>query len=335
MKVALIGYGYWGKNVARNFANSDFFELHTICDFNEVNLAKAKSVYPFIKTCKTVEEISDDVDVVAPIVPVDSHYPLADMFLDKGKHILLTKPFTKNYEQTKKLIDKAESKGLTAFADYTFVFNPAVRKIKEILPKIGKPFLVMSERLNLGIYQPDVNVVYDLMPHDISIISYLFETSIVEASTNVLKAANLPQDDFAQSSLVLANGVKGFVTVSWLSPYKIRQFIVIGSDGMISYDDNRVDEKVKFYDKKLSMDEISSENKNHSYASMINYRSGDLFSPFINQVEALDFELQEFKKAIFDDRVRKYYNELNLNVMKSLDVIIKSTTSFDNKKNVA
>ena len=151
MKVALIGYGYWGKNIARNFSLSGDFELHTICDLNKSNLEMAKKMFPSAEVTDDYQKISDDVEVVAPIVPVDQHYFFADYFLERGKHVLLTKPFTKEMDQTYKLLEKADKKNLTAFADHTFIFNPAVRKMKEILPKIGTPYLVLSSRLNLGL----------------------------------------------------------------------------------------------------------------------------------------------------------------------------------------
>jgi len=272
MKVALIGYGYWGKNIARNFSLSSKFELHTICDLDENNLENAKRMFPSVNVTNDYKMISDDVDVVAPIVPVDHHYFFADYFLEKGKHVLLTKPFTKQIDQTIKLIEKADRKGLTIFADHTFIFNPAVRKMKEMLPKIGTPYIVLSSRLNLGLYQPDVNVVYDLMPHDLSIISFLFDGNITSATTNSFSAAGLPHEDFAQTSIEFDNKVKAFVTVSWLSPYKIRDFIIVGSEGMINYDDNQVTEKIKFYNRGVDLKDLQAGASEIGYTARISYK---------------------------------------------------------------
>ena len=136
MKVALVGYGYWGKNIARNFSQNPKFQLHTICDLDENNLSAASLLYPNCKFISDYKAIGDDVDIVALIVPVHLHYPLADYFLDQGKHILLTKPFTQNLEETEKLLQKSREKNLTVFADHTFIFNPAVRKLKELLQKL-------------------------------------------------------------------------------------------------------------------------------------------------------------------------------------------------------
>ena len=327
MKVALIGYGYWGKNIARNFSLSSDFELHTVCDLNPKNLEEAKKLYPAIQVTSDYKEISDEVDIVAPIVPVDQHYFFGNYFLDQNKHILLTKPFTKNYEQAVRLIEKANAKNLTAFADHTFIFNPAVRKMKEILPKIGTPYLVMSSRLNLGLYQPDVNVVYDLMPHDLSIINYLFDADVINATTTSFSAAGMPVEDFSQASIEFTNNIKAFVTVSWLSPYKIRDFIIVGSEGMISYDDNQVTEKIKYYDRGVDLKDLQHGASEAGYTARISYKSGDSYSPAIGAVEALKFEMSELYQAIHDKQTRDYYNNITLRTMKSLSKVIESQES--------
>ena len=332
MKVALVGYGYWGKKYCKKFFSKSKFNLHTICDLDQQNLNNASLLYPNCQMISNYKEIGDDVDIVALIVPVHLHYPLADYFLDQGKHVLLTKPFTQNIEETESLLKKAKSKNLTVFADHTFVFNPAVRKLKELLPKIGDPYLVMSSRLNLGLYQPDVNVIYDLMPHDLSIINYLFNTEILSAETTSFSAAGLPQEDFAQSSLVFENGIRAFVTVSWLSPYKIRDFIVVGSEGMLSYDDNQVTEKVKFYDKGVDISELIPGAKKLNYTARLNYKAGDSFSPAINGVEALKFEFDELLLAINDEKVRDFYDAVTLRTMRSLDKVINSQEKLNIKK---
>ena len=324
MKAALIGYGYWGKNIARNIAQSEHFELDTICDLNQNSLAKADKIHPGVNLTTDYTTISDEIEIVAPIVPVDLHFKFADYFLDQNKHVLLTKPFTKTYEEAQMLIDKANSKGLTIFADHTFIFNPAVRKIKELLPKLGDVFFVISSRLNLGLYQPDVNVVYDLMPHDLSIINYLFESDVESATTSSFNAAGLPQEDFAQTSIIFENDLKAFINVSWLSPFKVRDFIIIGSEGMISYNDNSPDEKVKFYNKKIKMKDLINTNEELSYTTRINYKTGDLFVPHLGQQEALSLEMEEFYKAINNKEVRDFYNSITLKTMNSLEKVVQA-----------
>jgi predicted dehydrogenase len=318
LKVAVIGYGYWGRNIARVVSQSNDFILHTICDSNAGARDKAARVHSHVNLCERVEDIPSEVEVVAVITPADSHFELAQRFLKQGKHVLLTKPFTRTHEEAVELVRLAKSVDRTVFVDHTFVFNPAVRKLKEMLPRIGKPFFVISQRMNLGLYQPDVNVIYDLMPHDLSIICYLFDAKVKSAQNFALSAAGLPREDMAHSAFQLDNGVHGMVTVSWLSPFKIRQFLVVGSEGMLSYDDVAVSEKIKFYDRGVSMADLVNANTAEAYTSRISYRSGDLYSPAVANFEALDFEMREFRRAISDAGVREQYNDLNLAVMHSL-----------------
>lgn len=325
MKSAVIGHGYWGKNIARVLAQSQDFDLHTICDSDQRRLQPVGKLYPNVVTQQDFKSIDPSVELVAIITPTDLHYEMARYFLERGKNVLITKPFARTFKEAESLVQLADKNDVTVFVDHTFVFNPAVRKLKELLPRIGQPHFVMSQRLNLGLYQPDVNVIYDLMPHDISIISYLFDQPIVRAQTSAFKAAGLPQEDLAHSSFELKSGIKGLVTVSWLSPSKIRNFYVVGSDGMLSYDDTQPTEKIKFFDRGISLKDLQDPNSLASYTSRISYRNGDLYSPAISNSEALAFELSELKRAISDRDVRKSYNQLSLDIMKGLDLIVSST----------
>ena len=321
-RVAVIGHGYWGKNITRVFAQSPQFQLHTVCDQSADVRDRVEKLYPHVATCADPAEISDEVEVIAIVTPTDTHHPLAMAALQRGCHVLVAKPFTRTLPQGEEVIALAREKGLTAFADYTFVFNPAVRKLREMLPRIGKPLFVLSQRLNLGLYQPDVGVIHDLLPHDLSILSFLFERGIEEANTSSFNAAGLPQSDLAHTSFSLGDDLNGLITVSWLSPYKVRQFFVVGSEGMLSYDDTEVTEKVKLLDRGISVEELASSQSVASYVSRISYRSGDLFAPAIPNTEALAFELEEFRRAIDDPQVRGEYERLNLDVMKSLQCVV-------------
>ena len=327
--VAVVGHGYWGKNIARVFSQSPDFNLHTICDARDEVRQRVAGLYPSTQQIADLEDLDDDVEVVAIVTPTDSHYELAKACLENGKHVLLTKPFTRYLWQTEELLALADERNLTVFADYTFVFNPAVRKLKEMLPRIGTPYFVLSQRLNLGLYQPDVNVVYDLMPHDLSILSYLFDRSLLSAQTTLISAAGLPQEDLAHTSFTLEGNLQGHITVSWLSPYKVRQFYVVGSEGMLSYDDTEVTEKIKFLDRGISVAELSDVQSQKAYTSRISYRSGDLYSPAIPNTEALAFELQEFRSALTDPATRKRYNQLNLDIMTSLQHVVDGAASTE------
>lgn len=320
LKTALIGYGYWGQNIARVLFQSPAFKLEYICDSRQTALEKASRLYPTVTTVREVSQLPADVEVVAIITPASTHYELAKLFLESGKHVLLTKPFVKSFCQAEDLIRVANSNNVTCFVDHTFVFHPAVRKMKELLPRIGTPYFISGQRLNLGLYQADVNVIYDLLPHDLSIISYLFEEPLLNASTKAFKTAGLPQEDLAHCSFGLNSGVKALVTVSWLSPAKVRQFFIVGSKGMLLYDDTAVTEKVKLFDRGISVNSVSDIERCEDYTSRISYRNGDLFCPQIASYEALGFEMEEFSRAINDIEIRHKYTKLNLDIMESLEL---------------
>ena len=325
MNVALVGYGYWGMNIARVFQGDPFFHLHSICDHNKEALSIAKQRYKDVHCIQDINELSEVIDLVAIITPVESHYSLGKLMLERNKNILLTKPFTKTYSQAENLLSLASKKNRVVFVDHTFLFHPAVHILKSLLNKVGDIYIFFTQRMNLGLYQPDVNVLYDLLPHDLSILIYLLPENIKVHNIRVNKArlANLPQDDFANVHMKLSNNIEGNMSVSWLSPFKIRQFLVIGSEGMILYDDVEVANKVKFFNTKVSLKDTFYKNfKNVSYAARVNYRLGDMYAPAVSSKEALTIELQELQKAIKDKTVREYYNKINLKIMKTLDLIV-------------
>jgi predicted dehydrogenase len=299
------------------------FRLEAICDASERALKSARILYPSAQLLSDHRELNDSVDIVAIMTPADTHYPLAKEFLLRGKHVLVTKPFTRCSREAKELVDLAQERGRTLFVDHTFIFNPAVRKVKELLPKIGKPYFLLSNRLNLGLYQPDVNVIFDLMPHDLSILCYLFEEEIVSASGSSFRAAGLPKEDLAQTSFSLKSGLSGYISTSWLFPSKVRQLYIVGSKGMLLYDDVEVTEKVRFYDRGISVEDLDQmKGGDQRYTTLISYRNGDLYSPAIQNTEALAFEMEELYRAVLDEKVRAYYENLNLSIMKSLDCVV-------------
>jgi predicted dehydrogenase len=325
LKSAVIGYGYWGANISRVISQNEHFSLDLICDLNQHSLNKALRPHPHCRVVGDFRKIADEIEVIAIATPTSSHYELAKYFLEKKKHVLVAKPLSKTLHEAEYLYQLAKSVGRVLFVDHTFVFHPAVRILKTMLPKIGCPFFVLSQRLNLGLYQPDVNVIYDLMPHDLSIVAYLFETEISPTHAYATAAAGLPQEDLAHCSFVSPRGLEGLITVSWLSPSKIRQFIIVGSNGVLLYDDVAVTEKIKYYDRGIDIKDLTNETSLRAYTSRISYRTGDLYSPAIPNSEALEFEIVEFYNAISNAAVRHSYNELNMKTMVSLDRILKMT----------
>jgi predicted dehydrogenase len=322
LKSAVIGYGYWGANISRVISQNEHFSLDLICDVNRNSLNKGRKAHPHCRIVGDFRQIPDEIEVVAIVTPTSSHYELAKYFLEKNKHVLVAKPLTKTLNEAEHLYRLAKSADRVLFVDHTFVFHPAVRTLKTMLPKIGRPYFTLSQRLNLGLYQPDVNVIYDLMPHDLSILAYLFETEIFPTHAYATAAAGLPQEDLAHCSFVSPRGLEGLITVSWLSPSKIRQFTIVGSNGILSYNDVEVAEKIKYYDRGVDIKDLTNRTSLTAYTSRISYRTGDLYSPAIPNFEALEFEVVEFYNAISNANVQDAYNELNMNTMISLDRIL-------------
>ena len=324
MNVMLVGYGYWGKNIARVFHQDPNFCLHTICDNNTNALNKAKLIYKDLNLINSIEDTPKEIDLVAIITPVKSHYSLAKYFLEKNKSVLLTKPFVETYQQALELYGLAETKNKILFVDYTFLFHPAVHKLKSMIDEIGKPFLVFGQRMNLGLYQPASNVIYDLAPHDLSILHYIFEDILID-KINVQKSklANLPQEDFANVHMHLSNGVECNLSFSWLSPFKIRQFLIIGSKGMLLYDDVLVTDKIKFFDTSITLKELSNMGNESplSYTARIEYKTGNTFSPAIPSTEALSNELRELYKVFSSLDLREHYKKINLKIMRNLEAV--------------
>ncbi|MCB0364450.1 MAG: Gfo/Idh/MocA family oxidoreductase [Bdellovibrionaceae bacterium] len=321
--VSLIGYGYWGRNIARVVSQSGRFRLLEICDIDPEARNQAAAIYPGVRLSDGFQLPDKEAEVVAIMTPVASHYDLAKRCLQDDRHVWLTKPMTMTLAEAADLVELAEKKNRTVFVDHTFIFNPAVRKMKELLPRIGEPYFLLSHRMNLGRYQEDVNVIYDLAPHDLSIMTYLFGQNVVSAETFTCAAAGLPQEDLAHANLVTDKGIKALVTWSWLSPFKVRQMFLIGSKGMLFYDDAEVTGKVKFFDREVTVEEMQDAHSAKALATRISYRSGDLYSPTIPTTEALALETEELDRALKDPETRHYYHHLSLQVMQGMDVILQ------------
>lgn len=330
IRIAVIGFGYWGKNIARVLRSCPDFSLTAICDTTEKARARARALYPDIRVTDSLQSCEESFDAVAIVTPVGTHLSLSQEYLSKGKHVLMSKPCCTSFQDARNIFDLSTKYDRCLFVDHTFVFNPAVRALKELLPRIGKPLYISSQRLNLGLFQNDVNVIWDLMPHDLSIISYLLQKKLSSAQTFAYRTAALPQEDTAHSSFMLEDGTPGAITVSWLAPAKIRELLIIGQDGMLSYDDVAVAAKVKLYTSGISFSEEDIKKDRSSYAAKVNYRVGDLFSPAISTAEALEFEMTEFAAAIHVPTKRAFYSNLALDTMRGLQVVVDGMTRLPN-----
>jgi predicted dehydrogenase len=252
IRVGLIGYGYWGPVVARNFSNVGNCELALVCDRSEQVLRRAKQAYPGVPVTTDARDVttSPDIDVVAVITPVWTHFELAKAALQNGKHVFVEKPFTSTVAQAEELIEIAERNNLHIMVDHTFLFTGAVRKIRQLIDDgvLGKLYYYDSTRVNLGLFQHDVNVIWDLAPHDLSIMDYLIESKPDAVIATGQKHLN-SHEDVAYMTIYFTDSTIAHINVNWLSPVKIRTTLLGGEKKMVVWNDLAADEKVKLYDR--------------------------------------------------------------------------------------
>lgn len=304
LKVAVIGAGYWGKNLIRNCIASKEVELAMICDLREAALDWARKNYPAVLCVQDAMEAFNSPDIRAVLIatPVGSHFGLAKRALLSGKHVFVEKPMTETAEQSLELIDLAKNKGLVLHVDHTFVYTGAVRKIKEIINsgELGELRYFDSERLNLGLIQPDVNVIYDLAVHDLSILNYITneKPSSVRAFANayVTKKRERAVEEMAHINLEYPSGFMAHIHVGWLSPVKFRKMLIGGDKKMIVYNDMEPSEKIKIYNHGVELD-FSQETPDDPI-----YRSGDILIPKLDNTEALLLEINHFAECIGENK---------------------------------
>jgi predicted dehydrogenase len=323
VNVGVIGFGYWGPNVARNFASCPKVNLTAISDLKESRLKSAKHHYPYVKIFSDPMELirSDDVQAVAIVTPVFTHFELAKAALEKGKHIFVEKPFTSSAQEAEELINCARRNNLIIMVDHTFLFTGAVKKIKELIDsnELGSLFFYDSVRVNLGLFQHDVNVVWDLAPHDFSIMHYLVDKNPVAVSALGAGHFNHGTEDVAFIAAHFDNGFIAHFHCNWLSPVKIRRTLISGDKKMLVWDDLESDEKIKIYDRGV---EFTNTEGIHNL--LVSYRSGDMYAPKIANKEALQLEAEYFADCIDSGRQPFNNGEAGLKVVKMLEAADKS-----------
>lgn len=298
IKIAVVGYGYWGPNLVRNFANSRTCDVATVCDFDASRLASCSRLYPSIGTTTRFRDIVDcaEIDAVAIATPAQSHFELAMTALKAGKHVLVEKPLAQSSDEVRRLIDEATRRGLTLMVDHTFVYTPAVQKIRHLISDgaLGQIFYYNGTRASLGLFQKDINVVWDLAIHDISIIQHILDEAPVAVSATGATHVSGTPENMAHIALFFESSCVAHISVNWLSPIKVRQTFIGGSRKMIVYDDMEPTEKIKVYDKGITLDP-SSEN---AHQLRIGYRAGDMWAPHIPAQEALQTEIEHFIECV-------------------------------------
>src|SRR3984957_10306347 len=293
--VGVIGYGYWGPNIVRNLHTIESARVEAVCDKSAASLTRVKKAYPSVSTYSDAKEIiaSPKVDAVAVVTPVWTHYELAKAALQEGKHVFVEKPFTSNAGQAEELIELAAKKNLTIMVDHTFLFTGAVRKIRELTESgaLGDLYYYDSLRVNLGLFQHDISVLWDLAPHDLSIMDHVIKgepEAVVATGEKHLNGV----EDVAFITIYFPNSVIAHINVNWLSPVKIRTTLIGGQKKMLVWNDLVADEKIRVYDRGVNL--TSGEGIRDL---LVNYRSGDMWAPQLEQLEALRVELGYFAEG--------------------------------------
>jgi predicted dehydrogenase len=318
MKVAVIGAGYWGPNLIRNFLMLDEVEALVACDLDEGRLARMRKLFHGIETSTDHDEIigRGDIDIVVIATPVSTHHEIAKKALLAGKHCFIEKPMTASVPEAEELIGIAAANGLKLFVDHTFIYTGAVRKMKEIITsgRLGEIYYFDSVRINLGLFQHDVNVIWDLAPHDLSIMDYLLGQKALSVSAIGSCHVGNGLEDIAYLTLEFENDLIAHFHVNWLAPMKIRKTLIGGTKSMIVYDDTEASEKVKIYDKGIDVT-----TREGVYDTLVQYRTGDMLSPKLDQDEALAVGTRHFIDCILNDTEPLTDGQAGLNVVRILE----------------
>ena len=327
IRVGVIGCGYWGPNLIRNFMQIGRSDVVRVADLNTDRLNHMKTLYPSIEVTTNHQEIIDDasIDAVAIATPVHTHHKLAKQALVAGKHVFVEKPITSTSGQARELIDLADQKGRKLMVGHTFLFTAAVQKMKAIIEsgELGEIYYISSQRLNLGLFQPDINVIWDLAPHDIAIITYLLGNQPHTITAVGAPHINDAIEDVAQMTMHFQGSLLAFLSVSWLDPDKVRRMTVVGSKKMMVYDDVQPTEKIRLYDKGV-------EGPKHydSFAEFhYSYKYGDIVIPKIDGKEPINVELNHFLDSIENDTQPICNGSSGLDVVKILEASQQSLRS--------
>ena len=318
INLGVIGYGYWGPNIVRNFFTATDCTVKAVADGRSERLAVLAKIFPSINGVKTAEEIINDkeIDAVVIATPVFTHFALAKKALENGKHVLIEKPMTSTVAQAEELIELAARKGLTLMADHTFLYTGAVQKMKELIDTdiVGTPRYFDSSRINLGLFQPDVNVLWDLAPHDISILTYLITESPVSINATGISHTRNNIENIAYMTVNYNSDFIAHFNCSWTSPVKVRQTLIGGDKKMIVYNDLEPSEKVRVYD--TSYNHKTDDEKT---TIMVDYRTGDVYIPKISLSEALSGVANDFIQSIIQNKRPLANAHLGMQVVKILE----------------
>lgn len=295
--VAVIGYGYWGPNLVRNFWDIAGAQLVWVCDLQTERLAGVRRRYPAVEITEDVDQVLRDprVDAVAIATPVSTHFPLAMRALRAGKHVFVEKPIAPTSEEAQRLIEEADRRGLVLAVDHTFIHTGAVRKMREVIEsELGEVYYYDSVRVNLGLFQHDVSVLWDLAVHDLSILDYVLAARPVAVSATGMSHVPGAPENVAYLTLMFEGSLIAHIHVNWLAPVKVRRTLVGGSRKMVVYDDLEPSEKIKIYDRGITLEGAAGRRGERANQMRVGYRTGDMTAPNLDLGEALGRELREF-----------------------------------------
>ncbi|TVM32089.1 Gfo/Idh/MocA family protein [Oceanidesulfovibrio marinus] len=335
LNIAVVGCGYWGPNHVRNFNNLTDCAVTRVCDLDSKRLAHITKLYGTITPTNDYDELLTDssVDAVVISTPVSLHYSMAKKALKSGKHVLIEKPMTKTSAEAIELIELARKKNLKLMVGHTFIYNPVVSKIKEIIADgaLGDILYISSRRLNLGLFQSDINVAWDLAPHDISIILHLMEK--YPESVNCQGKGNIREDIEDITNMTLNFDGRGFATIqsSWLDPNKVREMTIVGSRRMLVYNDMESMEKIKIFDKRVENPPYYDTFADFHFS----YHYGDVYAPYVKQIETLQIQCQHFIDCILKDHDPQSSGLHGLQVVRILEAATASLRNGGAKVDLA
>lgn len=324
INVGVVGYGYWGPNLVRNFSGAADAQVRAVADRDEQRLGLVKKRHPSVAVTTDFKTLLDDpqIDAVAIATPVSSHFELALQALRAGKHVFIEKPLTETADQAEQLIAEADKRGLVLHVDHTFIYTGAVRKMRALVEEgeLGELYYYDSVRVNLGLFQPDVDVIWDLAVHDLSIMDYVFSSKPVAVSASGMSHVEGKPTNVAFLTVFFEDNAIAHLHVNWLAPVKIRRTLIGGSRKMIVYDDLEPSEKVKVYDKGITM----NGDKEGAYQQRIGYRTGDMWAPKLEVTEALLVEADHFVRCIQDGEQSLSDGRAGLRVVQILEAASRS-----------
>lgn len=322
IRFGVVGYGYWGPNIVRNLEQLEETQIVAVCDKSPASRRRVQKAHPNVYVTDDCGELMSNpaIDAIAVITPVWTHYEIAKLALQNGKHVFVEKPFTSSSAQAEELIELAASRNLKIMVDHTFLFTGAVKKIRQVLHEnvLGKLYYYDSTRVNLGLFQHDVNVVWDLAPHDLSIIDHLIDEA-PEAVVATGQTHLNGHEDIAFITLYFPDSVIAHINVNWLSPVKVRTTLIGGEKKMLVWNDLEADEKIRIYDKGVNVT-----TQEGVYNLLVNYRSGDMWAPQLERVEALRAELSYFVHCINQNETPFNDGMAGYRVVKMLEAATES-----------